>query len=480
MKRSEKQSSIMLREFEKRNDLLRYKVDGLSYWIFLRIKIQRELQNIRFSRQNKLFFFKLILLIRDYIKLLFLDNAEILVKTASSHLTEKFGDKYKDLFFDDLIDIFDNQCIKLIEVNNAKLYQERWRSEYRRNTLTTLVLNISASFLSKFIRNKQIINTTNHFANAISKDLKLFHLNKKWIKNQLIFFHAKRLCYRELLKLSKVKIVITNNIFDFALFAATMDLGIKCYGIQHGLLNEYHPQSLYDYMTPYRNSLIKPGKLLVFGQYWKDKLKTNNFYFNDEIVIIGDPRVEKLRELFFISKRYQQSENAIRILFTTQGIHANKFCDFFEEAKKLFQHEGIKYSLIIKTHPLYNADQNIYKDFFSSDSNVQVVDDSSTNFKSRLYRNTDIHISIYSACLFETLGLGIPTCILGFDGYENNIDLITNDHVLFIKTPHDLLKIISYFDIISKNKDNRYQDYFYASGSSDRFLEFIKESMKST
>ena len=139
------------------------------------------------------------------------------------------------------------------------------------------------------------------------------------------------------------------------------------------------------------------------------------------------------------------------------------------------QKRGLDYLIIIKLHPIYNSDQKQYKRFFESDNNIQIVNDSGSDYKAQLYRSIDLHISIYSATIFESLCLGVPTAVLGIKGYKTNSELIDQGDVFLIKSPDDLMKLLKQKSSLNEKKNRT--EYFYAKDSLIRMRELIKESL---
>ena len=104
---------------------------------------------------------------------------------------------------------------------------------------------------------------------------------------------------------------------------------------------------------------------------------------------------------------------------------------------------SLEFNLNIKLHPGYDLDNSLYLHSFMVFPNVQVISSDSGPSTYDLLINSDVHLSISSACHFDSLGLGIPTIILGIHNFQTVIDLYNKEYALVAKSPAELYDIIS-------------------------------------
>jgi len=56
---------------------------------------------------------------------------------------------------------------------------------------------------------------------------------------------------------------------------------------------------------------------------------------------------------------------------------------------------------------------------------------------------SDLHLSIFSACHFEALGIGTPTAILVLPGHELVLDLAARGDAILIESPQQLADLVA-------------------------------------
>lgn len=66
---------------------------------------------------------------------------------------------------------------------------------------------------------------------------------------------------------------------------AAKELGINSYAIQHGHYTKYHTGWLG--MTKLKGKIIKPFKLIVWSDYWKEELLKLGTYFDSDDIVVG-------------------------------------------------------------------------------------------------------------------------------------------------------------------------------------------------
>ena len=97
----------LIREIEARHDLLQYEVDGWCVWPLLRFPVALALMDLPFTKNSKESFTRrelLVMAAKDLFRLIFPRKSRYAVITLSSALMEQEGARYKDVFFDDLLE----------------------------------------------------------------------------------------------------------------------------------------------------------------------------------------------------------------------------------------------------------------------------------------------------------------------------------------------------------------------------------------
>jgi hypothetical protein len=133
---------------------------------------------------------------------------------------------------------------------------------------------------------------------------------------------------------------------------------------------------------------------------------------------------------------------------------------------------NLQYTLNIKLHPGYDSDKEKYLNSFLTCQNVNVIPSDENPNTFDLLLNADVHLSISSACHYDSLGLGIPTIILALKNYETVLDLYKNNFALLANSPNDLLFIIKTekYKLLNRNIEN----FFYEPDSLKNIINLLQ------
>ena len=437
--KSEKEATEELRQFERRYDLLQYQIGGLAYWMPLRFPLHRRLMQIsrpkRQEKQKEL----LGVALSDAFKYWFPKRAALLVRSSSSFF-EFDGKQYTDRFFDELIP-YGLDIYKIEVINSISHFFSHNGNTLIPSDLTTEYIKLQAYFLARFFFPRPIRDIAKHIEKNISDGLPGVSLPKGWIEKQLIRFHWRRKLFGLLIKRIGARLVLTSSTDDYALFAASQDNKIPCYEFQHGLFFPDHPDALWEYMSAYRGHLIAPTKLFLFGEFWKRPLLKTGFYREDELVVVGNARIDHYRRLKNDLYLNRKPDAPKRLLLTTQGIAQKELLEFIGKFLSFSEQDGLEIELIVKLHPR-ESDQTIYSSFFEKWKRVKIIASGESPPMYELLIRVDYHLSVYSASHFDALGLGIPTIVLGLPGYTSVSPLYESGDAMLAHTPKELYELV--------------------------------------
>ncbi len=233
---------------------------------------------------------------------------------------------------------------------------------------------------------------------------------------------------------------------------ALKEHSIECIELQHGLIA---PQDIF-YVFPKSISVIKDralfaDKIYTFGSFWNDVLLEGGEYNKDQIGIIG-------YYLFNDFGKYKDESGSLKkmigektsILITTQTHIHSYFIAFVKKMIQLLGDRKKEFIVLLKPHPA--EDINLYKNAFSSDEDVHVLQYPVPV----LFENTDIHISVYSTTLYEALRYNIPNLVFKAPRCEDYVDEILRSGIA--------KEIVLPDDILNFNKDSNKKNvtnYFY-------------------
>jgi hypothetical protein len=441
--RTEAQSREMLEALEQKADLFRYKFDGYSAWRILRFEAMSILQNLPFTSKvgqqprTRRLFREIRQSFLDLPRILFPKHAKYVVKTASSALRETEGGLLKDVYFDDLIRELGSSY--KIERLNIPVRNYRRKDMLFPLDITTGIIDLFTSFMSQLVTPRSVADAAVSLSEAIRLEPALQRLSLSKIQNALSWFYWSKWFYSMLLRKIKPAYVLTTSSGEFAIWAAAQELGVVSVEFQHGIFSHNHPHALPGFALRYRDSLIVPDKLLMYGQYWIDKLKKNQFY-QHELIPVGNHRIDRYRQIRNERMSSLDKSNSCIILFTAQGLDRERLADFISRFLSIMR-DRLDCRVFVKLHPR-ETDKKAYERYLSSFPNAEIslAAEEPTTFD--LMTRSHYHCSIASAAHYDALGIGVPTIILPLAGHELMSDLVSSGHATLVHSPQELADVV--------------------------------------
>ncbi len=433
-----------LSDMETKYDLYQYKLGGFSAWRLLRFEVMSSLQNLPFSsgEKERSRFRRLMKNVPaafwELPRLFSPKRARYIIKTFATALREIEMGLYKDVYFDDIIKDL-GPWYKIEAINNPAYNDRRKKMLFPADTTTTAI-DLAVSALSRLIGPRTITKVAACLAQALQSESNLQYLSASVIKTKLRWFYWSKRIYSMLLKKINPEYVLTADTGEFAIWAAAQELGIIAVEFQHGVFSSDHPDALPGSALRYRDSLIVPDKILLYGKYWMSELQKNKFY-DHELIIVGNPRIDRYRQIRSENLSFVRQNRECVIVVTTQGLDRNRLIDFIKQYLSISKNK-LDCHVFIKLHPAEN-DKDYYVNHFSSFSNVEVVSASEDPATFDLLAFSHYHVSIASAVHYDALGIGVPTIVLPLAGYEVVAELISSGHAVLAHTPQDLVNIVS-------------------------------------
>lgn len=453
-------------EVEQRLDLLRHTVDGWTAWPLIRFEVSQRLTAVSFphrramSRGQRVF-----LALADLPRLIRIKNARLLVKTYSSGLIERRGDRYEDIWFDDVI-LAAGSTFKVEMVNNPNFAARSRRGLVRRD-LASAALEIAASLLSRRRASPAIQSVAGELGRVLREELGLASVDEAWIGARLRYFSAMKIVYAALLRRVRPKCVLVADSGEHALVAAAKETGSVALELQHGINDRSHAGYFWTgYAIPYRPIMPVPHRLLLYGEHWRRELDSDSFW-GESLRVVGNPRIDRYRNVPGI-----RSKNECTALFTTQGLDVERVTGFFRGFLQTLRRR-VRLRLLIKLHPIHDTDKSIYLDALSSfHDQVEVLagDEGASTFD--LLARANLHISIASASHYDAIGLGVPTVILPFLTHEIVLPLYRAGHAHFVRTPEELCDLVlRWYELRVPEGAG---EYYYKSGALPNILRELE------
>jgi hypothetical protein len=465
---SEEEVSNRITEIENLHDIWQYQINGYCVWQILRFRISTDMSQMPFGT-NSLTKSKLLRIfgllsdtIKDLIGIIFSRRADLLALTCSSALAEEVNGRFKDVYFDDLL-INYNSCFK-IETINSKNFSNRRKLALVKVNITEAAFDLFTSILAKCLKGSTEINRISAIlSDIIVNETHLEYYSQAVLSNIINSFIWKKHLYSLMLKKLKPKYILLIDTSRFEITAAAKELGIKVIEFQHGIFTKYHPDVLSSNAKPFKRNLIIKDKYFLYGDYWKQQLDLNEFYDN-ELRVIGNPRIDNYRAL---RSEYLKkfADDIFRIVLTTQNLDTEKLIKFMTGFLDLAEGR-IKYLLYIKLHPSQEGSKVHFEDIFKNNKNVLVLLGNEEPNTFELIAMASCHVSIGSACHYDSIGLGVPTIVLPLAGHEIVLNLVKIGHASLAETPAELLNIILHKKFVPVTSEIS-ESYFKAGALSN-------------
>jgi len=432
-------------ELEDKYNLFHYEHDGWCLWPILRLRVADFLTDLPWDnlREKKKFGIhrRLPVIISDLPKLFRPPKAPIVVKTYASKLREKQGERFKDIFIDDLlVSIGSRDYFKIEGVNSDAFYDRSKKSLIRKDISSYFFDSLPKAVANRFIRARPLSQMAQNFAVIFKQELNLENLNQKWIVRILSQFFLEKKIYGWLFDRVEPDYIIMPTHSEYSMVAAAKERNITVIEFQHGSPDCHKiPYSWSNNAIPVKAKIPIPDQIFLYGEFFRKSLKKNNFW-DSELLPVGSLRIDKYRIERTKYKTREKSE-VLTILITTQGLDVQRTIEFFQAVLRMAE-KKIKIKLYFKLHPFYEAKSDLYVEAFNPYQNVVIQLGNQEPSTFELLVRSDFHVSIYSTTHYEALALGIPTIILPFTNYELMTPLASAGHAYIVHSPAEFLEII--------------------------------------
>ena len=283
------------------------------------------------------------------------------------------------------------------------------------------------------------------------------------IENILNLFVGEYKVSKLFLKRRQPSLVISSEQPGHGFLAACIALGIPLLDLQHGLIDKFHPQyTSSKKMLQFKPKMVLPRWIGVFGEFHKKILTSSGFWKDEEIVVIGNKRVELNRAKY---GHGNGTEDSMTLLLPTQWT-------VFEETKAVLEaltskvKNGAK--IILKLHPLENPTHVAEYEELARRSGglIEIAEKEVDIFP--LIIGCKLMIGFDSTVLLESITFGKPAITIGIPAAPLGI------HSLFLDTTLEpAIKVISIDNLTQLNElvERAFDDgEFYGNWQSTAYL----------
>jgi hypothetical protein len=463
--RSEGEASRLLQEFETQHDLLRYTLDGFSVWPTLRFEVSRRLQNIPFAAGSSPPVARGPIYRRvatDLARAAALPRARHVAFTFTGARRIPQNGRSKDIFFDDLLERL-GDGIKIEQQVGQGIDGLPPLVPCR---LTRTGLDVIGRRMARHLpaptRTRNLAKT---FSELLASELDVRDFTPDMVSQRFHQFSWLRRTWQLALRRMGARVVFVADA-EHPIIAAARELGVHVLELQHGMLTRDFPGNSWTrYALPYKTQMPIPTKLLLFGEYWKEELATNGFW-DTELTVVGSTYLDEFRR-----QARANDDGRKRIVVSTQGVDTEKVAGFLEQLLRVAERR-LPIEVIVKLHPIYDTDPGPYVKAFHGKDNAKVLSASEKPSTLELIRGASLHLSIYSNCHFDAIGLGTPTAILPFTGVENVLPLAKKGHATVVNTPGELLALLETPQ--TAKAAAAASDWYYRPGALNNITEVLE------
>lgn len=453
-RRSTAEAEELVRRVEETHDLLRVQLDGWCVWPVFRLAAGYALEDLPVSpaptvpRSRRL-----NLAAADAAGALRLRRSRWLVKSLVSGLADEEGGRYKDVWFEALLDALPG-AVKIDGVNNPAFLERRARARHP-SRMTSGLLDVAAGALGRLKVPAQVDEAARTFAAAWEAEVGPGVLTEAWFRAGLVRHRWMKRLWSAVLARVRPEVVFTADPGEYALAAAARQAGARVLEMQHGSIDRHHhAYGWTPYAARYRDRMPLPHHLLLQGEHWRRELAPNGFW-EPQVVVAGSLRMDAYR-----ARRTPPRDGTRMVLVTSQGIDTARVAAFLDEFLRGEADEKLR--LIVKLHPAYEREKDAYAAVMA-DPRATVLLGTEGESTFDLLTRANLHLSVSSTCHYEALGLGVPTAILPFATHEIVEPLRAAGHARRLDAPADLSALLRHAD--GERVPEAVSAYYFAPGA---------------
>jgi hypothetical protein len=465
---AEPEVSAQIQDFERRYDAFAIREGGVSLWRLMRFEASVQLQNLELRRSPIPRSQLLLSLPRALWQFATARGGHRYIgKTSNSGLRDKRDGKYRDIYFDDLIDAVPGGA--LFSSLDARGFDHNSRNAHRRPVFDDTAVVVGSAVLGRLLGRRSPSAASSQLANQIADGLGLPEFTPSRVQRKYDVFRYRASIYRQVLKRFGVRSVLAANTGLFPLIAATRSLGIPYVEIQHGDFGAHHPESLpKSAFDTGLDGLLLPDRLAVFGQRDLERLAGTALGELGRLHAVGAPAIAVGRALREGSFR---SDPALPVItFTSQGFAREQVDRFLAQ---FLAASSEPFRLIVRLHPGYDGDGANYRAIASGDPRLEVMPGDAAPATHEVIALSDLHLSISSTCHYDALGIGTPTAVLGLPGHASMAELVETGMAPRIDTPEQLALLVRQrsWGLVTAEQSS----YFFRPGYVENMLELLAE-----
>ncbi len=352
----------------------------------------------------------------------------LLVKTCRSALRLRQGDRFRDVYFDGLLEHGGFSCLKLEDINSADFERQAavalWPADLNPVVFTFWGRVLGAMFPVP------VMAFCESVAARLAQEVGII-VQPRTLLMRVSTVHWQARLYSLLLRRVRPRAVLVSDTGDYALRVACSRHNLRFIELQHGVFNAGHPDAVPHWVDGSAAELVLPDVLACYGDFWIDQLAGTR-QGRERSVAVGNELIDLAR-----ARRLRRRPNDCRhIVLTSQGLDTGRLArwiaDMIDQAPPTSS-----WHLSIKLHPAYDTSTRAY-DALRADKRVSVIGGAEQPNVFDLLADADLHLSISSSCHFDAAALGVPTMVVPLGGHELIADAVDGVQILLARVPLDV------------------------------------------
>lgn len=450
---------------ERRHDFFSYRVDGWSAWRVMRNPVYWRVANLPLSKPVRSTYIRVFEALRGTLGALWLLIAgrkkDLLIKTCRSALRTKHGDKYEDLHFDSLLRR-GYSCVKLEEINSSD-FEVQAAAAWRPSDLNPVVFTFWGRVFGRMFP-ADAMPFCQFVAEHLQSELQVA-VDPRWLQMRLstVIWQAK--LYGALLARIKPRAVLVSDTGEYGLRLAAHRANIKFIEVQHGVFDATQPDAIPLWVGGSGAELVLPDVLATRGSYWMKKLATTR-QGRDHAVAVGDAMTDSAR----IKRAARVNDGRIRLVLTSQGLDTERLVAWIGELARVAP-PSLDWYLSIKLHPIYDSSPEKF-DTLKSHARITIISGAEQPNVFDLLADSDLHLTIASACHFDAGAIGVRSVIIPLDGHELLMDTVDGRLFYRAASPRDVWDIVA----SPPSFDSAESEHFSAPGYVDNLAALLRAS----
>ncbi len=426
---------------------------------------------------------------KDKIRVLFLFFSEHRFKNAEGKMENFFGEsiiKAKGRKFDVFI------------IERTKGYQKFKNTPYKVDLPEDIIsfpgyMGFSLQFKMNKLINERLTDLETILIKQLPEDVNshfisilIEELHSKLILRSIFnFLRDKHKASILLSKIDPKVVILTASSGYLGTIAAAKELGIPVIEIQHGVAKEnYVVYQWPEFLKDQKKKLPIPDTLFLWGPYWVDQQKRTKFWNHEEVFAYGNTKISLLKKDFWLKREsmggVKLKESKFEILFTTNDLFREQAIEFIDDLLHLIKINRLNYFINIKLHPNEDFAYGYYhsKLFMKYPHHCKIFNHNEKPLYEH-FLTTRVHLTVFSAALFESMELEIPTIVFTKEGCDYYSDIIADGELKYAQNADECLDMIknvekgSILNNESLMKTTKPKNYYFVEPDIEKFANYI-------